>query len=53
MHLIVIPAQGLDPVRKHVLELAPVLSENQEVRIESVCVAGNDSPIIQVTSSNR
>jgi hypothetical protein len=33
-------AQGLDPAREHVVELRPRLAAGQELRIESVCVAG-------------
>ncbi len=40
MHWVPVLAQGLDPAKKHLLELFPVLTEGQELRIESICVAG-------------
>ena len=33
-------AQGLDPERQHLIELTPLLADGQELRIESICVAG-------------
>lgn len=33
-------AQGLDPAREHTVVITPVLEDGQELRIESLCVAG-------------
>ncbi len=40
MHWVPLLAHNLDPAKKHLLELIPQLTEGQELRIESVCVAG-------------
>jgi len=41
-HLVIAAAIGLDPAVPHVVEIVPVFAEDkdQEVRLESVCVAG-------------
>lgn len=33
-------AMGLDPEQEHVLEIIPLLKDGQELRLESICVAG-------------
>ncbi|MFA6286796.1 MAG: GDSL-type esterase/lipase family protein [Opitutaceae bacterium] len=40
MRLVQIIAQGLDAEREHDVEITPLLEPGQELRIESVCVAG-------------
>ncbi len=50
MHWVPIIAQGLDPAKKHLLELIPQLTEGQELRIESVCVAGAEGASISPAS---
>ena len=39
-------AQGLDGGREHVVEITPLLVEAQELRIESVCVAGAPARVV-------
>ncbi len=46
MHHVRVVAQGLDPNRWHTLSIEPRLEPGQELRIESVCVAGpNDAQV--------
>ncbi len=33
-------AEELDPKRDHEVEITPLLESNEELRLESVCVAG-------------
>ena len=40
MHLVRVVAENLDPLKKHTLEIIPLLEKDQEFRIESICVAG-------------
>ncbi len=44
-HLVYELARGLDPGKSHVVEIEPVLSadKEQELRLESLCVAGGDA----------
>ena len=39
-------AEGLDPKVTHTLEIEPVLTEGQELRLESICVAGGDAKVL-------
>ena len=38
-------ATGLDPVRTHTLEIEPVLESGEELRLESICVAGKKAGV--------
>ena len=40
MRLVQLIAEGLDPARTHEIEIIPTLKTGEELRIESVCVAG-------------
>ena len=40
MRLVQMIAEGLDPARAHKIEIIPTLKTGEELRIESVCVAG-------------
>lgn len=40
MHMVRILAEGLDAKQPHTLEIIPQLEDGQELRIESICVAG-------------
>jgi hypothetical protein len=40
-HLVELLATGLDPTLEHTLVIEPHLMPGQELRFESVCVAGN------------
>lgn len=44
-------AQGLDAGREHVIEIRPLLADGQELRIESVCVAGAPATVSAATPS--
>ena len=44
-HLWQVAATGLDPNREHTLEITPVLQPGQEMRLESVCVAGGRAEV--------
>jgi lysophospholipase L1-like esterase len=45
-HLVQVLAEGLDPAIEHTLEIEPRLENaDQEVRLESVCVAGGDATV--------
>ncbi len=50
MHWVPLLAQKLDPAQKHLLELIPQLTEGQELRIESVCVAGVEGASVSPAS---
>ena len=39
-HLAQVIVEGLDPAVERTLEIEPVLNPDQELRIESICVAG-------------
>lgn len=39
-------AEGLDTKVTHTLEIEPVLNEGQELRLESICVAGGDAKVL-------
>jgi hypothetical protein len=39
-------AQGLDPAAGHVIEIRPLLTAGQELRIESICVAGAPAVVL-------
>ena len=41
MRLVQVIAEGLDPEREHMIEIAPILKPGEELRIESVCAAGS------------
>ena len=40
MRLVQLIAEGLDPARTHEIEIIPTLKTGEELRVESVCVAG-------------
>jgi lysophospholipase L1-like esterase len=40
MRLMEVIAEGLDPGKEHEIEIVPELKEGEELRIESICVAG-------------
>ncbi len=40
VHLVQVLATGLDPMVEHTLEIQPVAGSDQELRLESICVAG-------------
>jgi hypothetical protein len=44
-HLVRIVAEGLDAKQPHTLEIIPQLEDGQELRIESVCVAGGGAAV--------
>jgi lysophospholipase L1-like esterase len=44
-HLSPVIAAGLDPATGHTLELVPRLAPDQELRIESICVAGGQATV--------
>lgn len=39
-HLVHVIAEGLDPTAEHELEIEPLLAAGEELRLESICVAG-------------
>lgn len=45
-HLAQVIAEGLDPAVEHTLEIEPVLNAEQELRIESICIAGGTARVI-------
>jgi len=45
MRLVQIIAEGLDPATEHTVEISPELAEGQELRLESLCVAGGKASI--------
>ena len=45
-HLAQVIAEGLDPAVEHTLEIEAVLNAEQELRIESICVAGGTARVI-------
>jgi len=50
-HLSEVIAEGLDPAVEHTLEIEPVFAdgEGQELRIESICVAGGKARVVPAT----
>lgn len=44
-HLAQVIAEGLDPAVEHTLEIEPVLNPDQELRIESICIAGGTARV--------
>ncbi len=50
MHWVPVLAQDLDPRKKHLLELIPMLAEGEEIRIESVCVAGAEGASVSIVT---
>ena len=48
-HHVQILAQGLDPAIEHSLTLVPELQPGEELRFESICVAGGASPKVTFT----
>jgi lysophospholipase L1-like esterase len=44
-HYVQVIATGLDATREHVLEIEPLLDPGQELRLESLCVAGPDAAV--------
>ena len=40
MRLAEVVAEGLDPVKEHEIEITPVLDAGEELRLESICIAG-------------
>ena len=53
MHHVRVVAQGLDPTATHTLEIQPLLEPGQELRLESVCVAGRDGAQVTKNESQR
>ena len=49
-HLTEVIATGLDPAVEHTLELMPRLNAGQEIRIESICVAGGKATATPVNA---
>ena len=49
MHWVPVIAQGLDPAKKHRLELIPLLAGGEEIRIESICVAGAEGASVSLS----
>lgn len=45
MRLPYIVAEGLDRTQEHTVEILPILDEGEELRIESVCVAGGTTSV--------
>ena len=47
-HLVQVIATGLKPGVEHTLELQPIFTgaENEEIRLESICVAGPDAKVL-------
>ena len=45
MRLVEILAEGLDPSRKHDMEITPDLKPGEELRIESICAAGGPATV--------
>ena len=43
MRLVQVIAGDLDPTREHTIEITPALRQNEELRFESVCVAGGEA----------
>ena len=46
-------AEGLDTNVTHTLEIEPVLSEGQELRLESICVAGGDAKVLPAETAAK
>jgi hypothetical protein len=44
-HLAKVIVEGLDPSVEHTLEIEPVLNPDQELRIESLCIAGGTAKV--------
>ena len=44
-HLVKVVAEGLDPRREHTLVVEPLLAPGEELRLESVCVAGGAAKV--------
>ncbi len=44
-HLAQVIVEGLDPSVEHTLEIEPVLNPEQELRIESLCIAGGTAKV--------
>ena len=45
MRLVEILAEGLDPSREHEIEITPDLKAGEELRVESVCLAGGPASV--------
>lgn len=45
MHLVRVIAENLDPTRAHTLDIVPLLEKDQELRLESICVAGGAATV--------
>ncbi len=45
MRLVKIIAEGLDPAAEHTVEITPELGNGQELRLESLCVAGGKASV--------
>jgi len=43
MRLVQVIAEGLEPGKEHEIEITPQLNPGEELRIESVCLAGGQS----------
>ena len=48
VHLTQVLVEGLDPEAEHTLEIQPALEAGQEIRLESVCVAGGKASVERV-----
>jgi hypothetical protein len=44
-HVVRLLAENLDPARPHLLEIIPQLADGQELRLESICVAGGAATV--------
>jgi lysophospholipase L1-like esterase len=53
MHHVRVVAQGLDLNVEHVLEIQPLLEPGEELRIESLCVAGQGAQVLAAIPENR
>jgi lysophospholipase L1-like esterase len=53
MRLVQMIAEGLDPTREHDVEITPVLNPGEELRIESVCSAGEPASVTCLTKSEE
>jgi lysophospholipase L1-like esterase len=48
-HHVQVISTGLDPTKDHLLEIEPILDIGQELRLESICVAGEGASVRAVT----
>lgn len=50
MRLVQMIAEGLDSRREHAITITPLLNQGEELRIESICVAGGQATVVLRTS---